>query len=75
VNGSYIAQYRLAGGAAGWADLRGWYVELGVAGEPDALVWTSKTGVNRAILEAVTVGPGESGSPAGSGAPSPGASR
>ena len=67
VNGSYIAQYRLAGSATGWADLRDWYVELGVAGEPDALVWISRTGVNRAILEAATVGPGDSGGPAGSG--------
>jgi hypothetical protein len=76
VTGSYIAQYRLAGGAPGWADLRGWYVEQGVAGEPDALVWISKNGVNRAILEAVTVTPESSGGPAGSGgAASPGASR
>ena len=76
VNGSYIAQYRLAEGATGWADLRGWYVEPGVAGDPDSLVWISKTGVNRAILEAATVGPGDSGGPAGSaGAPSPSAGR
>ena len=74
VNGTYIAQYRLAEGAAGWGDLRGWYVEPGVAGEPDALVWISKTGVNRALLEAATVAPGESGGPEGSaGAASPAA--
>ena len=29
VNGSYIQQYRLAEGAASWADMRGWYVQRG----------------------------------------------
>jgi hypothetical protein len=78
VNGSYIGQYRLAEGATGWTDLRGWYVEPGVGGEPDALVWISKTGVNRAILEAATVAPDGSGAPGASGAgagASPGASQ
>ena len=74
LNGTYLQQFRLAGGAEGWADLRGWYVEPGVGGEPDTLVWISKGAVHRAILEATTTAPAGSAGP-GSSEPSPGASQ
>lgn len=72
--GTYVAQYRLAGGAQDWSDLRAMYVLAGVEDAPSTLVWLSKSGVHQAVLEAVpdtaprsipTVGP------AGSGAVSP----
>jgi hypothetical protein len=72
VNGSFVEQYRLAAGATGWQDLRGWYVEAGVSGEPDALVWLNSTGIQRTVLESATSEPGAS--PAGSGAGSSGPS-
>jgi len=76
VNGNYLEQYRLAAGDPGWADLRGWYVEPGLEGEPDTLVWLSAGAVHRAVLVGTTPGPGASGAPASSaGAPSPGTSR
>lgn len=59
-NGSYLEQYRLAGGSEAWAGLVGWYVEPGVAEEPDALVWLSATGLHRSTLEALSSGPGAS---------------
>ena len=68
-NGTYLAQYRLAGGATGWSDLRGWYLEAGLAGAPDTLYWIDATGLHRAVLAAATTGPGESGAPGGSGEP------
>ena len=76
VNGAYIGQYRLADGDTGWSDLRSWYVEPGVGGEPDALIWIDKGTLNRAILEASKIAPDGSAGPEGSGAAaSPGASR
>ena len=80
VNGSYIAQYRLAGGSTGWVDVRGWYVEPGLESEPDALVWIGPKGVNRVLLQPANLTPGSSpsssGAPSGSGgAASPAASR
>jgi len=75
VHGTYLGQYRLAGDDAGWSDLRGWYVEPGVGGDPDALVWISKDTVHRAVLEAITSTPEGSGAPEATGGASPGASR
>jgi hypothetical protein len=76
VNGSYIAQYRLAGGATGWSDLRGWYVEPGLDQEPDTLVWISATGLHRVLLQPTGGGPAASAAPSASGgAGSPEASR
>lgn len=71
VNGSFIAQYRLAAGATGWADFRGFYIQAGLDEEPDAIVWITKTGLWRALLQPVgELGPGESGAPTGTAAPS-----
>ncbi len=76
VNGSFVAQYRLGGGASGWSDLRGWYVEPGVDQEPDVLVWISATGVHRVLLQPTGGIPGASPAPSASGgAGSPEASR
>ena len=71
-NGSFIEQYRLAGAATGLADLRDWYVEAGIEGEPDVLVWIGRNALHRTVLVAATPAPA---SPGASGAPaSPGAS-
>ncbi len=52
-DGSYAAQYRLAGGVPDWSDLRAMYVVAGADGEPDTVVWASPDGINQAILVAV----------------------
>jgi len=76
VNGDYQEQYRLAGGDPGWTDLRSWYVDPGLEGEPDTLVWISRTAVHRAVLAAAPGTPGSSAAPSSSaGAASPGVSR
>jgi hypothetical protein len=76
LNGDYLEQYRLAAGDTGWSDLRGWYVEPGLDGAPDVLVWISGTAVHRAVLEGLTSVPGGSPGPGSSpGAASPGATR
>jgi hypothetical protein len=75
--GSYIEQYRLAGGVRGWEDLRAMYVVLAADDAPATLVWATKDGVYSSILDAVPdvppPSPAASGgpSPAGSGGPSP----
>jgi hypothetical protein len=70
--GAFVGQYRLAGGSPVW-DLRGWYVEPGVAEVPDSLVWINGTGVHRSILEPATSGPGASPGPSGAASPRPSA--
>ena len=64
VNGSFLAQYRLAAGANGWADMRGMFVDPGLEGEPDAIVWISAKGINRALLQPASKAPSPSGGPA-----------
>jgi hypothetical protein len=79
VKGTFFEQYRLAGGSAAWADVRGMYVVAGPATDaPATVVWATKDTVYSAVLEAVpdSTGPGSSGSPApsdarASGSPSP----
>jgi hypothetical protein len=74
--GTFVEQYRLAGGSPGWADIRGMYIVLGAAADaPTTLVWATKDGVYSAILEPVPNGPSASGSPAPSGGPSAAPSR
>jgi hypothetical protein len=75
VNGTYIGQFRLAADDPGWSDLRGWYIEPGVGGEPDAIVWISRDTVHRVVLEATTSAPEGSGGPEETGGASPGATR
>ncbi|MEA2518991.1 MAG: hypothetical protein QOF49_1071, partial [Chloroflexota bacterium] len=77
--GTFVEQYRLAGGNPAWNDIRGMYVVPGAdAGAPATLVWATKDVVLSAVLEAApdgTTGPAPSGS-AGASPPagSPGAS-
>ena len=52
-DGTYHGQYRLAGEAPDWTDLRAMYVVPGAEGQPATLVWMSEDGVNQAILVAV----------------------
>ena len=64
-DGHYIAQYRLADGADGWEDMRGFYVAP-PGDDPEAppvIVWISRDGVHQATLEAVTDEPGASPGP------------
>jgi hypothetical protein len=78
--GTFVQQFRLAGGSPAWKDVRGMYVIP--PAEPDApatLVWATKDAVMSATLEAVedevgaepsgSPGPSPSGSPGASGAP------
>jgi hypothetical protein len=75
-NGTYLEQYRLVGGSADWAGLVDWYVEAGVADDPDTLVWMSATALHRVTLEPLTTAPGASpgASSGGSADASPGGS-
>jgi hypothetical protein len=65
LDGKYVAQYRLAAGATGWADLRGMYIIGGVDPTPATLVWVSRDSVNQSILVAVPE-PGSAASPGAS---------
>jgi len=73
-SGEYLEQYRLAGGADDWADVRGWYVEPGIADAPDTIVWITSGAIRQAVLEPLASGPdpsaSASASPAGSGSAS-----
>ena len=73
-NGAFIEQYRLGGESTAWSDMRGWYVEPGLDGEPDALVWASANALHRVVLEATTP-PTASPGPDASSAASPAAAR
>jgi hypothetical protein len=70
-NGTYVEQYRLAGGSKFWGDVRGWYMEPGIADAPDTVVWITVTGLYRAVLEPATSAPGGSASPHPSGSVKP----
>ena len=76
-DGTYKAQYRLAGGIQGWDDMRAFYVVPGVAEAPATLIWVSKDGLHSSVLVAVPdvapappASPAASASPAGSAKPS-----
>ena len=68
-NGSVVGQYRLAGDAPGWSDLRGMYILAGTETEPDTLVWIDKNRLMSSILEGVKA-PTASPSPSGGASPS-----
>jgi hypothetical protein len=64
--GTYIEQYRMAGGSTALSDVRGMYIVPGAAADaPATLVWATKDAVMSAVLEAVPDAP--IGSPAPSG--------
>ncbi len=69
-DGTYKGQYRLAGGVAGWDDLRSFYIVPGVDEAPAQLVWISRDGLHQASLEPVPdVAPQPSSSPSASASP------
>jgi hypothetical protein len=74
-DGSFVAQYRLAGGLQDWADLRGMYIIPGIEEAPPTLVWLSLDSVNQAVLQAVPdpapVAPSARPSAAASASPEP----
>jgi len=54
LDGKFVAQYRLAGGAAGWEDMRGFYIVPAAGPEtPPTIVWITRDSVHQAVLEAV----------------------
>ena len=53
-DGHYIAQYRLAGDADGWEDMRGFYVLPGIEEGPPTVFWISSTALHQALLEPVS---------------------
>jgi hypothetical protein len=65
--GTYIEQYRLAGGIAGWEDLRGMFVVAGPEGTAPTLYTATSNAVYSSLLEAVPEATGASPSPSGSG--------
>jgi hypothetical protein len=69
-DGTYKAQYRLAGGADGWDDMRAFYVVPGVADAPATLVWVTSDGLHQAVLVVVPdIAPLPSSSPGASASP------
>ncbi len=52
-DGTYRAQYRLAGGADDWSDFRAMYIVPGIEEAPPTLVWLSLNAVHQAVLEVV----------------------
>ena len=71
-DGTYRAQYRLAGGARDWSDLRAMYIVPGIEGAAPTVVWLSHDGVHQAVLEAVPdLVPSSSAAPSASASPSP----
>ena len=52
-DGSYRGQYRLAGGAEDWSDLRSMYIIAGIEEAPPTVVWLSENAIHQAVLEAV----------------------
>jgi hypothetical protein len=74
--GTFVEQYRLAGGSDAWKDLRAMYVIGGVEDQPSTLVWLSADGVHQAVLTPTETpaAPGASGSPGPSGSAGPSSS-
>jgi len=62
-SGDYLKQYRLAGDADGWGDVRGMYVVPGIEEGPPRVFWLSATAFHQAFLEPVTIEPDASASP------------
>jgi hypothetical protein len=72
--GTFVEQYRLAGGNPAWQDVRGMYVVLGASsGAPSTLIWATKDTVMSAVLVGVPDEPraGSSASPSPSGSAVP----
>ena len=52
-DGTYRGQYRLAGGAEDWSELRAMYIIPGIEEAPPTLVWLSENAIHQAVLQAV----------------------
>ncbi len=79
VDGTYVEQYRLAGGAGDWADMRAMYIIVGTLTDPPTLIWASGNTVYSSPLVVVpdaapsaSPGASPSASPA-AGSPKPSA--
>jgi hypothetical protein len=71
-DGSFIAQYRLAGGIDGWEDIRDMYIHPPAeADSPTVLVWISSDSVHTTVLEPVADEPPPTAPPSGSPSGSP----
>ena len=66
-DGTFVEQYRLAGGSVAWDNLRSWFVVPGVGDQPDTLFWISGNAMHKTVLEPLATGPGAS--PGASGGP------
>jgi hypothetical protein len=70
VNGAFLGQYRLeADGKDAWTDFRGFFVQPGNENDPDSIVWITKNGLHRAVLQSAAAagaspGPSKGASPA-----------
>jgi hypothetical protein len=74
--GSYVEQYRLAGGDPGFGDLRDLLVLPPQASDaPATLWWLSARGLNQVLLQAVPDAPGSAASPSPSASQSAAPSR
>ena len=62
-DGTFIEQYRIAGGGDDWSDLRSMYVLPGAEDQPATMIWMSKTGLGQVFLEAVPDEPGATPDP------------
>jgi hypothetical protein len=71
-SGDFREQYRLAGDATGWSDVRAMYVVVGTEGDPSTLWWIDSGHIMSAPLVAAPVGgPSVSPSPSASSGPKP----
>ena len=69
--GDYVAQYRPAGNAPDWEDIRAIAVTPAVEDVPATLTWISKDGLHQTLLEAVPDTAPVSPAPSGAASPSP----
>jgi hypothetical protein len=70
-NGDYKGQYRPAGDAPDWADVRAIAVTPGVEDAPATLMWISKDGLHQTLLEAVPDVAAATPAPSAAASPSP----
>jgi hypothetical protein len=70
--GTFIEQYRLAGGQSGWDSLRAMYVVPDPEDDgPPSLYWIGRNALHRALLAPIEDGTGSSPGPSGGSGSSP----
>ena len=57
-DGTFIEQYRIAGGGDDWSDLRSMYILPGAEDQPATMIWLSTSALGQVFLEAVPDEPG-----------------